>query len=642
LTGARHWGAGAWLALCLVLHCPLPAAAQDAASDAPAPDPVAEAMVEPPSAESTPPAPAPTPPRIPLALDRLQRAWSSPARGLAERASRARAAADEVALANVDPLARAALFDTTSGAAPLERAQAAVLLAPGLPLAHASLARAEWERGSVGAALAAAGEALRTLPSHLDGWLWLGVTASILAVFAVAGGSFLFLAARGIATARFAAHDLGDALEPSMPMFARVALVAAAVLAPAALGEGIAGAALGLLVLGLLAPAREQRFALCVAAVCFVVALHPLVDHAGARIAAVGSDTVALASWSAESGFVDAIDAARLARAASPRSDAPDPDPLALQAEAQWAQRSGDLAGADARYTELLARSGSDPVVLNNAASVKLALGEPPAAIELYRRAIEVAPSALLWFNLSQAHGAAIDVEQHDRALAAAQSLDPVTVSELTNRLAGAQSAYAASLPLQQTRVRERLLLADARQASAELRRVLAPGWLGSSLSIAAFAFAAAGVLGLGFGRRLETSTACLDCGAHLCRHCGTTPRGDGRCDECQRRRFQRRSGTWEATSRSRSLGERALRGTGFLLPGLSSWSGRRCALGLPAAIAACAALGVATGVAAVLPDPASLGVAGPLALHAIAACALAILVFCAALHAFRERRSRS
>src|SRR5690606_2949577 len=113
-----------------------------------------------------------------------------------------------------------------------------------------------------------------------------------------------------------------------------------------------------------------------------------------------------------------------------------DGDPIAVQALAQWQRRAGDLAAADARYAALLARAEEDPALLNNAAAVKLALADPEAAIDLYRRALEVRPSALVWFNLSQAHGAAIDVEQHDRALAAAQAMDPEVVRDLTERLA--------------------------------------------------------------------------------------------------------------------------------------------------------------------------------------------------------------
>src|SRR5262249_19000811 len=148
-------------------------------------------------------------------------------------------------------------------------------------------------------------------------------------------------------------------------------------------------------------------------------------------------------------------------------------------------------------------------------------------------------PSALLWFNLAQAHGAAIDVEQHDRALAAAQAIDPDVVSELTKRLAGARGPYAAASPLAMEVVRAHLRAADA--GALPLRDSLAPGRLGGSFHLTLAAFALAAALGIGFGARFEPSVGCLDCGAHLCRRCGPAPRGDGRCETCQARRFDAR-----------------------------------------------------------------------------------------------------
>jgi tetratricopeptide (TPR) repeat protein len=635
------------LGIALLAHATR-APAQDAMPE-PAPPPAAEvldaapmeaaplaveAQAPAPAMESVPP-PAAVPARAALWLERIERAWSAPApaRNLVERASRARAAADEAGIANVEPLARAALLDA-SGASPQERAQAAVLLAPDLPVAHAARARAAWQSGAFAEALAAAQAALYTLPRHLEGWIWLGATGAVLAIAALAGGALIFLAARAAHSARFVAHDLGDRIEPSMPAFARIALVAAVALVPAALGEGPAGVALGLFALALLGASREQCIAVSLAAALFVAAIHPLARFAAARLAVVGSDPVALASWAAESGVVDPVDALRLLRASEAAED-----PLALQALAQWARRSGELAVADQRYAALLEQAGPDPVVLNNAAGVKLALGEPKAAIDLYRRAIEVEPSALLWFNLSQAHGADIDVEQHDRALAAAQSLDPIAVSELTKQLAGATTPYAAERALSQPRVRDRLLAVEAVAAAAELRRPLAPGWLGASPWIALAAFGALGVLVLALAARMETSSACLDCGAHLCRRCGTAPRGDGRCEPCQKRRFQGRAGAaWERRG-SRSLGDRALRALRWIGAGAF---GRRSATGLPAAVLAVGAAALLAGHDAVLPDPAAVGGAGALAAWAAAAVAVAAWLALAAVAGLRERRGRS
>jgi hypothetical protein len=270
-----------------------------------------------------------------------------------------------------------------------------------------------------------------------------------------------------------------------------------------------------------------------------------------------------------------------------------------MYALAQWARRSGDLAAADARFDALLARDGADPVVLANAANVKIALGDPKAAVGLYRRAIASEPSALLWFNLSQAHGRAIDVEQHARALAAAQSLDADAVSELTARLAGSHGAAVADVALPQRWLRKRLAAHDASLAAEQLRRALAPGVLGRSVWLAALAFAAAGALGVALRGRLEASTTCLECGTRLCRHCGTARDAlrqgavaEPRCASCVARRIESRAGAgWE--SRTSGAHARLTRGTnalGWLFPGLVGRSARRPALGLGAALCAAGA----------------------------------------------------
>lgn len=608
--------------------------------------PALEASVPPVAVEAPipdPPAPAATDlVSLPLALGRLEAAWAEPAADLAERATRTRAVADELHVASLDPLARAALFDSGSHASAQLRAETAVLLAPALPLAHAARVRAAWQAGDFLGAAEAVGAAIVALPRHLEGWLWLGATISVLAMFALAAGALGFLLARAAATARFAAHDLGDLLEASMPSFARIAGIAAIALAPVALGEGAAGLALGLFAIALCAPGREPRGAALAAVVCLLVALYPLGEVAGRRVTAVAaSDPVLLASHAAETGFLDATDATRLARAAARPLDA-DGDPIAVQALAQWQRRAGDLAAADARYAALLARDAEDPSLLNNAAAVKLALADPAAAIDLYRRSLEAQPSALVWFNLSQAHGAAIDVEQHDRALAAAQALDPDVVRDLTARLPIARTAFAAELPLPPAQLRSQVLAGDASQAAQQLRAALAPGWLGRSFWTALLAFAAVAAAVVVGTRNLEASSACLDCGAHLCRRCGSAPRGEGRCEPCQNRRFQgRAAAAWEG-AHSGSFVERVGRHLRRLLPGLTPAAGARPAIGLPAAIAGCAALVFAVGHDWVLPDPGSVGTAGSLALGAAAIAAGVVYAICVALQARRERGSRA
>jgi tetratricopeptide (TPR) repeat protein len=326
-------------------------------------------------------------------------------------------------------------------------------------------------------------------------------------------------------------------------------------------------------------------------------------------------------------------------------------DPLAIYALAQWARRSGEFAEADARFEALLARDGSDPHTLASAASAKIASGDPKAAVELYRRAIATDESALLWFNLSQAHGRAIDVEQHARALAAAQSLDAAAVSELTARLAGSRDAYVAELPLPQQRLRERLTADDASLAAASLRRPLAPGLLGRSIWIAVLAFAAAGALGVALGRRFEASTSCHDCGTRLCRRCGTArdalrqgAAAEPRCESCVARRIEARAGAgWGSRSNAtRARLTRVADALGWLLPGLVGRSSRRPALGLCAALCAAGAVAFGLGAGAVVPDPASVGVAGAIVFGGLTAFCVVSYLAIAGLVVRLDRRSRA
>jgi len=75
--------------------------------------------------------------------------------------------------------------------------------------------------------------------------------------------------------------------------------------------------------------------------------------------------------------------AARAAAAAAPNPDAP------ALAEAQAAIKRHDWAGADAIYTRLLANPHGNPAMLtNNAAFVKIELGQPAAAVPLARKAL--------------------------------------------------------------------------------------------------------------------------------------------------------------------------------------------------------------------------------------------------------------
>lgn len=605
---------------------PAPAAASSAEGAGPAPAPPAaalpgEAATPPLAAASLPAPPAITPPPTPsppppLALPALERAWRAPAGGPGERAARVRAAADALGIADVEPVARAFLVDPAAGPA-LARAEAAVRVAPGLPAAQLALAQAAWRAGGgTGAALAAARRALAALPGHLESLLWLEASVLTLLFAAALAAGFLWIAARGGLAAPHAAHDLADRLDPHLPGFVRAALLAALVLAPAALGEGVLGAVLALFALAWWAGDTRQRRALGAAATLLVLALGPLAGAAGRALAALSADPVVLAVDAAESGFVGPADAARLERAAAAG------DPLAVQVLGRRARRLGDLARAEALVTPLLEGTGSsDPRLLNDAGNLKLLEGDTAGAIGLYRRAIDLQPSAELWFNLAQAHMRAIDIEAHEAALEAAQRADAGRTSELTRRLAESGEALV-DLPFPALALRARLLDAADPAAGAALRARWAPGVLGRAPWRALLAFAGAAALATLLAHRSAPSRGCLACGARLCARCGLGDPREQRCADCARQQLEaRHGGPWERGDRGGSSGivqlaRRAVR----VLPGLTDREPARPGWSLAALAALAGAAAFAAGHRGVVPDPAAVGASGPLALSLAAA----------------------
>lgn len=556
-----------------------------------------------------------------FALPAIERAWAGRAQGLEARVARVRATAEAIGIRSVDPIGRALLLDASLGP-PLARAAAAVRIAPDLPAAHVALARARWEAGEgpVAAGVALLG-ALAALARHVESRMWVEAAVSLALYGALLGVGMLWIAARGLRALPDAAHDLGDRLAPSVPGFAGAGVVAALVLAPAALGEGALGALLAPFALAWLYAEPPERRTLLLAAAAVALALGPLADAVGRRQDALAADPVALAVAASESGIVDAIDAARIERAAAY-------DPLAQLALARASRRAGALDRAEALLEPLLARDARDPVLLSEAALVALERGDAERAIELYRRALDLRPSAVLWFNLAQAHLRTIDMEGHEAALAAAQALDPATTRELTRRLSEGTGPGAGSmvveLPLGVARVRARLLAAADPAVADALRRPIAPGALGRTPWLAGAAFALLAALASLVGRGFETSASCRECGGRLCRRCRTGEPASALCPACARARTgARHGGPWEAHARNRSLRIAARRAGAALarvVPGLLEREPARPLPALAALAAAALAVAFAVGRHGALVDPASAGAAGPLALLSAAA----------------------
>jgi hypothetical protein len=553
--------------------------------------------------------------------DPIERAWQAPADSLAERVERTRRAALEVGVWNLDPAARALL---RAHADPVERAEAAVRLAPDLPAARMALAHALWMRGdSPVAAFGAALEALASLFRHLEATLWLaGSGLAILAVGLVAGGLACAVGAGALA-APHAAHDLGDALGGDAPRFARMALVAALVCAPGLLGEGLLGLAVGILALGALYGDGRQRLAVAGAAAAVWLGAFPVAELAGRSLEALARDPVARAAVSADRGIATASDLAALQAAAAGG------DRLAERALARRARRSERLGDADARYQALLDDPATDAALVNDAANVRLRLGHVGEALALYERSLEADLSPAVFFNLSQANGRVFDVEKLTRALERAQALDGELVAELTlAHGADGSREFVVDLPLPARGLWQRLARGgDGRAFAAEARAPLAPGRLGGDRWLALAGLAAPVALGSLFGRRLSRSRWCARCGQRTCPRCDGPAGRTELCPGCHRLFFQPdqtqrelRVARIAALEGRRRRIDRVETLAALLVPGAAGIVALRPVRGLATCVLFAIAVAALAWREGVVPDPDVAGLAGPAALLAIAA----------------------
>jgi tetratricopeptide (TPR) repeat protein len=310
---------------------------------------------------------------------------------------------------------------------------------------------------------------------------------------------------------------------------------------------------------------------------------------------------------------------ARLSRASAS-------DPLAARALALGVKRTGNFEEAAARYEALLATEPGDAELLNNAANVRLALGDVQGAIDLYQRALGIAPSAVGWFNLSQAWGAALNVVELDAALARAQTLDHALVEDLSE-IQGRAIHFVADLPVPDAVLHRRLLAAgDAAAVAVDLRRPLAPGLIGASLLAAGTAIAGALGLGLLLRGRFRASRACERCGALVCPRCeGVTPRG--LCAACDRVAHSPestdpalRAARVAALNQRRERSDRIWLALGIAVPGVVGLRLGRRAHALASCLLAAGALAFWLGRHGAAPDPLAAGGAGPALAAAVAA----------------------
>jgi len=568
--------------------------------------------------------------------DAVARAWFEAGSQPAQKATRARLRGYELGQPNLEAGARA-LLATAGGSERLSRALLAVRLAPDLPLAHMALASARWQEGEHHAALRSLVAGLSAIPRHLEASLWAASTLLVVLTATLLVGSLFFMAFVGLTCFSHAAHDLADLLSRRTPGPSRAALLAALLLVPVLVGEGLLGLVLGLFALGMMYGASRHRRALVLAVVLLVIAAYPAARISGIALAALDSDPVAQSVLRVVRGTASPADLALL--------KAREPEDLAARhALALRARRVGDDEAALERYSALLAEQATDPVVMTNVANLRFLRGETDAAIDLYERASGLADSAGLLFNLSQAYARDFRMDEFEAALQRAQKVDSELVAEFSRY---DDSSFVADMPYPESRIRSRMIeAADGEAFAGVLRASLMPGWLGASWIHTAVGFVAAAVLAVLLGGRFEHASLCSRCGTRICSRCDGTVWNSEICDGCHH--LFHRPETTDPKMRMARLAELRRReqridklcvATSLLVPGASGLWARRPDLSFVGVLLFAAMAAALLWRGGVVPDPLVVGAAGPLA-FAIAAALAGSAYLLVALRGVFIRRS--
>lgn len=456
-----------------------------------------------PALEPAAPWPPPAPQELPdrdAARARVDAAWRQPGGNLEQRVERAQRAAFSLGIRELEGPARALIFDANLGD-PLLRAELAVRLAPSLPAAHAALAEARFAAGDVQGAASALGDAARSVPGHLEARAWAGTVGFRFAVLGAFFLALLYLSISAVASLPTLVRGL-SASRLALPGPSALALFGCLVLLPALL-EGPAGALLGLAALAISQGEIAKRAAVALVCVVAGVALHSGIDRYAASQLALSADPVGVAVHRVERGLATPSDVGVVLRAAVD-------DPLAARAAALQTKRAGELHAARG-YFRRVETFEDDAGALNNAANVEFSLGEAEAAIALYEKATRVEQSPVVLFNLAQAYGRVVRLDEQDHALARAQAIDALALDRLASALAsGAHTDVAdAAVSAEQVLARVEATGQPAELAEA-LRARVAPGWLGRGPAsggvalalVCAAAIAAGRVLGKRAGPR--------------------------------------------------------------------------------------------------------------------------------------------
>jgi len=548
----------------------------------------------------------------------LERIWLAPGASLDERGQRIRRRALALGADNLDSPARA-LIAAAPGEDAFARRELAVALAPDLPVAHAALGAAYWSRGELGSALGEFGESFFSIPRHLEASVWLVGSLLLILAGVLISGSLVFVFAEGFAAFPRAAHDAGDLVSDRMPSFARSALLCAVVGVPLLMGEGLLGAALVFLAIGIIYGRVFDRAVLAVAVLCFLAGLYPCLQAGGKLLMSLNADPLASASLALIRGSETPQQLALLLEA--DRGD----DPLVARTLAIRARRMGANEEAAERFQRIVSDEPSDPFALAILGNIAFEAGRTQDAIAFYEASLRgPGESAELMFDLSQAYAKVFRMEDGEFALARAQAINGAAVAEF---LSFGDSNFVADPPSPVAPIRSRMVAAASGQAMVKaVLAVLAPGRLGGQPRYTAGGLALAILVGLLLQGRFQHASQCARCGRRICARCDGEMWSADLCGACHHL-FHKPQETDPALREARievlQAREDRMERLGvigsILLPGVAGLRAKRPDLALASLFLFAATVFFVVWQDGVVPDPLAVGAGGSFALGSAA-----------------------
>ena len=464
----------------------------------------------------------------PGALERWAELGSNASSALG-RLEQVRAAAWLHGNRNLDSAARALLVSSDEGETRRENAQAAVKLAPDLPWAHLALAKAHWQNGEFLAAVRSLWAGLWAIPRHAQAAVWWRALGLYCLAWACFAGSALFVIQAALRALPAAAHDFGDAISRDLPAVGRWSVLIFVLLLPAALGEGWLGVAMLIFLLAFSYYRGWVRVGLLAASAGLAIGLHPLLDAAARALLAFEGEHVSRAVFHQSRALLTPGEAGMLDAAANEENWLP------TLAAARLDRDNGDWEAAFERIRTLYERSHNNEVIALEAANMRLRADDLAGAITIYEEQVEKAPSAVSLFNLAEAHGRNLALNQQEAAMGEAQQYDREYVRALSEALKLQDDQFPVDPVLSEKTLLDAFLSESVDDSLADqLRYAVAPGVLGRDFAFVSWAFAFSALAGTFFSRLFRLSQRCNRCGLRLCPRCQPRLRTRGQCAACE------------------------------------------------------------------------------------------------------------